>query len=119
MGSDPSSASSSTSNDSNSSNDDSDISTLSEEKVPSKRKQPSLTTPPWFKVDGIRIRRRINLDDLKVGQKIKGVKLKHEWLLGKTGPKVYLDCGVTKYNPNKEHYNKIWPRVNGMLRIGS
>lgn len=116
--SDPSSSSSSTSNDSDSSNDDSNVSTLSEGKASSIRKQPLPTTPPWFKVDGKRIRRRIELNDLKVGQKIQGIKLEHEWLLGKTGPKVYLDCGVTKYDANKEHYNKIWSRVNAMMRVG-
>jgi len=105
--------------DNNIDEDEKSVQTLSEDQSSSERTEFLLTIPPFFKVDGKRIRRRIKLNELKVGQKIQGVKLEHDCLLGKTGPKVFLDCGIAKYNPDRKEYNKAWTRVNGMLRIGS
>ena len=76
-----------TTGDDNISEDEKSIETLSAEQLPQERAEFLLTIPPFFKVDGKRIRRRIKLNELEVGQKIQGVKLEHECLVGKTGPK--------------------------------
>lgn len=55
---------------------------------------------------------RINIQDLKVGQELSG-HLVEEFLGGKTGPKLFFDCGVGRTNPKTGE----WSIVNGMLRL--
>jgi predicted RNA-binding protein with RPS1 domain len=56
---------------------------------------------------------RKKLSELKVGDPLQGFVVQ-EHLEGVTGPKVYLECGVGRYNPQKQ----TWKMVNGMLRLG-
>lgn len=55
---------------------------------------------------------RINIQDLKVGQELSG-HLVEELLEGKTGPKLFFECGVGRTNPTTGK----WSMVNGMLRL--
>lgn len=54
---------------------------------------------------------RIHIRDLKVGQKLSGYGV-GDLLDGKTGPKVFFECGVGRTAKNGE-----WSIVNGMLRL--
>jgi predicted RNA-binding protein with RPS1 domain len=54
---------------------------------------------------------RLQVEDLQVGQKLLGV-LFQELLDGKTGPKVWLDCGVGRIDPKGD-----WQIVTGMHRL--
>lgn len=54
---------------------------------------------------------RINIRDLKVGQKLSGYVVE-DFLEAKTGPKIFLECGVGRTNGDGQ-----WRRVNGMLRL--
>lgn len=52
---------------------------------------------------------------MKVGQVLQGTKLKKNDILnGKTGPKVFFECGVGRIDPNGN-----WRIVNGMVRLGT
>eukprot|EP00545_Synedropsis_sp_CCMP1620_P012258 CAMPEP_0119007944 /NCGR_PEP_ID=MMETSP1176-20130426/3351_1 /TAXON_ID=265551 /ORGANISM="Synedropsis recta cf, Strain CCMP1620" /LENGTH=361 /DNA_ID=CAMNT_0006960181 /DNA_START=137 /DNA_END=1222 /DNA_ORIENTATION=- len=54
---------------------------------------------------------RISFETLEVGQELRGVVFQ-ELLDGKTGPKVFLDCGVGRIDANGD-----WQIVTGMHRI--
>ena len=54
--------------------------------------------------------KRLNVDDLSIGQKLTGV-LVQELLDAKTGPKVWFDCGVGRIEDGS------WKIVTGMHRI--
>ena len=57
---------------------------------------------------------RKNLADLKVGDELLGRKLDGSDLLeGKTGPKIFFECGVGRVDTKGN-----WHMVNGMLRLG-
>merc|ERR1719203_2563385 len=58
--------------------------------------------------------KRVELKDLKVGQQLKGIKLNQDLLNGKTGPKVFFECGVGRIDANQN-----WQIVNGMCRLGT
>lgn len=60
---------------------------------------------------GNRWKRRLNLRDLKVGDKLSGFVVQ-ELLDGKTGAKIFFECGVGRTNSKGE-----WSMVNGMLRL--
>jgi predicted RNA-binding protein with RPS1 domain len=68
---------------------------------------------PTYK--GGRWHERINLEDLKVGQNLTGYVVE-ELLGGKTGPKIFFECGVGRKNNGVGKYSK-WNIVNGMLRL--
>jgi predicted RNA-binding protein with RPS1 domain len=55
---------------------------------------------------------RILIQNLKVGQELSG-HLVEELLEGKTGPKLFFECGVGRTNPKTGK----WSIVNGMLRL--
>lgn len=56
---------------------------------------------------------RIQLKDIKVGQKLIGEKIsKADLLGGKTGPKIFFECGVGRINSKGN-----WQMVSGMLRV--
>lgn len=70
-------------------------------------------TPPCYYKSGNRWKQRIQLDELKVGQKIFGERISNADLLsGKTGPKVFFECGVGRLNGKGK-----WKMVSGMLRV--
>jgi predicted RNA-binding protein with RPS1 domain len=54
---------------------------------------------------------RKNLDDLEVGEELYG-HVVDELLTGKTGPKLYFDCGVGRTDKKGS-----WHIVNGMMRL--
>ena len=54
------------------------------------------------------------LSDVKVGDRLEGY-IVQEHLEGKTGPKVYLECGLGRYNPK----TGAWKLANAMLRLGN
>jgi len=61
-----------------------------------------------------RWRERLKLNDLAVGQELDDCCVVQELLDGaKTGPKVWCDCGVGRYNSSKDR----WSIVNAMLRL--
>lgn len=68
--------------------------------------------PCFYRGPNERWEPRINLSDLQVGQQLSG-KVVQELLTGKTGPKVFFDCGVGRTD---KHGN--WHIVHGMLRLG-
>lgn len=55
---------------------------------------------------------RILLEDLKIGQELSGY-LVQELLDGKTGPKLFFECGIGRTNLKSGD----WSIVNGMLRL--
>ena len=55
---------------------------------------------------------RIHLEDLKIGQELTGYAVQ-DLLNGKTGPKLFFECGVGSTDKNGE-----WRIVNGMMRLG-
>jgi len=55
---------------------------------------------------------RILLEDLKIGQELSGY-LVQELLNGRTGPKLFFECGIGRTNPKSGD----WSIVNGMLRL--
>lgn len=56
---------------------------------------------------------RIQLKDVKVGQMLIGEKIpKADLLGGKTGPKIFFECGVGRINSKGK-----WQMVSGMLRV--
>lgn len=63
---------------------------------------------------------RIHIDDLKVGQELHG-HVVTDHLEGKTGPKLFFDCGVGRTSDNKKNDTTTttiqWFMVNGMLRL--
>merc|ERR1712232_1208336 len=59
-------------------------------------------------------KQRKQLSDLKVGEQLVGVAIVQEHLEGVTGPKIFVECGIGRYNPNKQ----TWNMVNAMLRLG-
>jgi len=64
--------------------------------------------------DGNEWRQRVRLDELELGHKLEGVKVEGSDLLeGKTGPKVFFECGVGRIDSAGR-----WHIVNGMLRLG-
>jgi predicted RNA-binding protein with RPS1 domain len=75
--------------------------------------EPPVESPCFWrpKAKGAHWKRRIHLRDLKVGQKLTG-SVQHELLEGKTGPKVFFECGVGRTNSKGE-----WSIVNGMMRL--
>ena len=54
---------------------------------------------------------RIHIEDLKLGQEISGYVVQ-DLLKGKTGPKIFFECGVGSTDRQGE-----WRIVNGMLRL--
>lgn len=56
---------------------------------------------------------RKQLSEIKVGDELKG-HVVQEHLDGATGPKLFLECGVGRYNQGK----KTWRMANAMLRLG-
>ena len=54
---------------------------------------------------------RVLLEDLEIGQELSG-HVVQELLEGKTGPKIYFECGVGRTNRDGD-----WSIVNGMLRL--
>lgn len=59
-------------------------------------------------------RQRRMLSDLKLGDRLEGYVVQ-ELLDGKTGPKVFLECGVGRYNPK----TGTWKLAHAMLRLGN
>ena len=59
-------------------------------------------------------RERKLLSDLKIGDRLEGY-IVQELLDGKTGPKLFLECGVGRYNPK----TGTWKLANAMLRLGN
>jgi predicted RNA-binding protein with RPS1 domain len=56
---------------------------------------------------------RIQFQDIKVGQKLIGEKIsKADFLGGKTGPKIFFECGVGRIDSKGN-----WQMVSGMLRV--
>ncbi|CAB9515134.1 Domain protein [Seminavis robusta] len=56
---------------------------------------------------------RKQLSEVQLGERLEGYVVQ-TYLEGATGPKVYLECGVGRYNPQR----KTWKMVNAMLRLG-
>jgi len=58
---------------------------------------------------------RVELQHLEIGQNLTGVQLENKYnlLAGKTGPKVFFECGVGRVDAEGR-----WQMVNGMLRLG-
>ncbi|GAX16545.1 hypothetical protein FisN_7Lh271 [Fistulifera solaris] len=56
---------------------------------------------------------RLELSELVVGQALEGAVVVQEKLNGKTGPKVWVDCGVGLYKKND------WKIQTAMLRLGN
>ena len=77
----------------------------------------------WYKRANGMWRPRINIEDLKVGQRLFATKLDNAYDLldGKTGPKLFYECGVGRFthivNEEKEKIQIMRP-CNGMLRLG-
>ena len=69
--------------------------------------------PCFWKPKGDRSRwkERIHIRDLKIGQKLTG-HVVEEYLDGRTGPKLFFECGVGRTNTAGE-----WRMVNGMMRL--
>jgi len=74
---------------------------------------------PWD-VDACMYRRndgnwkpRININDVTIGQRLLCSKLSKELRDGKTGAKIFFECGVGRIDPK----TKRWMYVNGMVRI--
>jgi predicted RNA-binding protein with RPS1 domain len=63
------------------------------------------------RAEGSKKQERIHIRDLKVGQKLSGYAVQ-DLLEGKTGPKVFFECGVGRTNRTGH-----WSMVNGMLRL--
>lgn len=59
-----------------------------------------------------RWKRRVELEELHVGQALRGIVVQ-KLLEGKTGPKVYFDCGVGRYRRS----NGSWKIQTAMLRL--
>ena len=55
---------------------------------------------------------RIHIEDLTIGQELSGYVVQ-DLLNGKTGPKLFFECGVGSTDKNGE-----WRIVNGMMRLG-
>lgn len=75
---------------------------------------PTLERPCFYKpiAEGnCKWKERIHIRDLKVGQQLSGFVVE-DLLDGKTGPKLYFECGIGRTTGNGE-----WRRVNGMLRL--
>lgn len=56
---------------------------------------------------------RININDVTIGQRLLCSKLSKELRDGKTGAKIFFECGVGRIDPK----NNRWRYVNGMVRI--
>ena len=69
---------------------------------------PCFWKPTWSKSQW---QRRVHLDDLKVGQRLKGT-IVQELLDGKTGPKLFLEVGAGKTDSKGK-----WSIVFGMTRL--
>ena len=54
---------------------------------------------------------RVLIEDLEIGQELSGYVVQ-DYLEGKTGPKLYFECGVGRTDRNGE-----WSIVNAMLRL--
>lgn len=67
----------------------------------------------WYKRGDGNWKPRIDIQDLKIGQRLFCTKLKNEFRSGKTGPKQFYECGVGRVDSNGN-----WQVVNGMLRLG-
>ena len=97
---------------------------------------------------GPRWRPRVHLDDLKVGDRLDGSHVVQELLDGKTGPKIFVECGVGRTSPKRKRkktrsidsdgdeesistssnnnknkyddddYDESWSIVYGMVRLG-
>ena len=95
---------------------------------------------------GPRWQPRVHLDDLKVGDRLDGAHVVQELLDGKTGPKIFVECGVGRTSPKKktkkisknenndneessstssnnnkddgDDYDESWSIVYGMVRLG-
>lgn len=101
--------------------------------TPLSSKQPaftSLTPPPllllknprprpcYYEQDGqYRLLRR-QLQDLGIGQRLKGTVVSDQVLQGKTGPKVFLEVGVGRCRVHSHTGKTTWSIVYGMLRLG-
>jgi predicted RNA-binding protein with RPS1 domain len=91
-----------------------DIITLNAlEGVSQPKRPPALEKPCFWKprAEGSKGQERIHIRDLKVGQKLSGYAVE-DLLEGKTGPKVFFECGVGRTGKNGH-----WSIVNGMLRL--
>jgi len=85
---------------------DTEQETDSEEK-PSEVKASYYKSPDGWK-------KRIQLNELEVGQQLSGEKVPRTDLLnGKTGPKMFFECGVGRVDSKGR-----WKMVNAMLRLG-
>ena len=51
---------------------------------------------------GPKWRPRVHLDDLKVGDRLDGSHVVQEFLDGKTGPKIFVECGVGRTSPKRK-----------------
>mmetsp|Transcript_16795 Transcript_16795/g.26201 ORF Transcript_16795/g.26201 Transcript_16795/m.26201 type:complete len:368 (+) Transcript_16795:106-1209(+) len=67
----------------------------------------------WYKRADGNWKPRIDIRDLKIGQRLFCTKLRNELLDGKTGPKLFYECGVGQMDSNGK-----WQVINGMLRLG-
>ena len=56
---------------------------------------------------------RIELEDLVAGQELPDAHVVQEYLTAKTGPKLFVDCGVGRYR----HKNNSWSLQTAMLRL--
>lgn len=58
-------------------------------------------------------KQRVQLQDLEAGEKLIGQKISNADLLrGKTGPKIFYDCGIGRIDSKGN-----WQMVSGMLRV--
>lgn len=57
---------------------------------------------------------RIELSELTVGQALEGAMIVQDKLDGRTGPKVWVDCGVGRHKSS----NNSWKIQTAMLRLG-
>lgn len=68
--------------------------------------------PCYYRI-GNRWKQRLQLDELKVGQKLIGKKISTADLLDtKTGPKVFFECGIGRIDGKGR-----WQMVSGMARV--
>lgn len=59
---------------------------------------------------------RLELSELEIGQELKAVVVQ-ELLQGKTGPKLFCEVGVGRYNPQRPARVGDWQIVTAMLRL--
>ena len=59
-------------------------------------------------------KRRKDITELRVGERLFATKLDQDLLGGKTGAKIFLECGVGRF----DNSTKKWHIINGMMRVG-